>query len=159
MVEIRSIDLSPRVPLFVEATFRQPPRTETARARTQNLGSEGLFLCTPEPLPEQTLLEVSFALGDGEWVQALARVVRVVRDPSPEPSGMALRFEGLAPGTAQLIRRYIDRVTCDGGEPEELPSGAMVLLVDEETDPVCTRDFACFCRAAPAEGDGPTSPQ
>ena len=69
---------------------------------TQNINEGGLFIETESPLEPESKVQLQFDLpGTDEPVKATGRVVRV------EPTGMALEFDDLDPGTRDRINQLV----------------------------------------------------
>ncbi len=99
---------TPRVParMRVEIEEQDPQRYLTA----VNISEGGIYLRTHEPLPENTLLHLSFNLPlDADTIRVAGAVVRTTRlgaHLETEP-GMGLRFVDLAEDTRNRIRNYV----------------------------------------------------
>ncbi len=99
---------TPRVPvrMRVEIQEQAPQRYLTA----VNISEGGIYLRTYAPLPENTLLHLSFSLPlDADTIRAAGAVVRTARlgaHLEMEP-GMGLRFIDLAEDTRNRIRNFV----------------------------------------------------
>jgi uncharacterized protein (TIGR02266 family) len=100
--------MTPRVParMRVEIEELAPQRYLTA----VNISEGGIYLRTHAPLPENTLLHLSFTLPfDADSIQVAGTVVRAARLSAhleTEP-GMGLRFIDLAEDTRSRIRNFV----------------------------------------------------
>jgi uncharacterized protein (TIGR02266 family) len=100
--------LTPRVPvrMRVEIEEQSPQRHLSA----VNISEGGIYLRTHEPLPENTLLHLSFNLPlDADIIRAAGAVVRTARlgaHLEAEP-GMGLHFIDLAEDTRNRIRNFV----------------------------------------------------
>lgn len=131
-------DPTPRIPLKAPVTVVTgnnggPPQTLQMR----NLGPGGLFLDCDRPLPEGEQVRVSFALPGGQQINTPARVIRAVHGGVHDPTGMALRFEGLEPSAAESLDLLMDGV-------EHLGDGPHLEPEEELTDPVLSQEFVNF---------------
>jgi len=132
---------TPRIPFCGPVTVSTeddggPPQTLQIR----NLGPGGLFVTCDRPLPEGELVHVAFELPGGQAIAGPARVIRAVHSTGHprEPTGMALRFEGLDRGAKESLRLLMDGI-------ELLHPGPGFVEPEEElTDPVLSQEFVNF---------------
>lgn len=106
----------------------------------RNLGPGGLFVGCDKPLPEGEMVHLQFALPDGQPVSSPARVIRAVHTSGHpmDPTGMALRFEGLEPSALKNLQLLMDGI-------ESLQGGPRLVEPEEElTDPVLSQEFVNF---------------
>ena len=78
----------------------------------QNISRGGIFVPTQDPLPQDTHLEITFALPDCDrLITTRGTVIRSVRQESNShvgTSGMGIQFCALSEADQQLIDAYID---------------------------------------------------
>ena len=78
----------------------------------QNISRGGIFVPTHDPLPQDTHLEVTFALPDCDClITTRGTVIHSVRQESNShagTSGMGIQFRALSEAGQQLIDAYID---------------------------------------------------
>lgn len=135
-------DPSPRIPFDADVEVTEPQSRQVLRGRSLDLGLGGLFVSTSQPLPARSLVQVQFSLPCGEPVSSMARVIRAAQRPA-EPSGMALRFEGLPARPGEGIKRLMDGDTGLRAGPAKVSPDA----VDEDSDPCYGEAFTRFCNS------------
>ena len=78
----------------------------------QNISRGGIFVPTHDPLPEDTRLEIAFALpGCDRLITTEGTVVHSIHHEGKshlEPSGMGIQFRALSEADQQLIDAYIN---------------------------------------------------
>ena len=78
----------------------------------QNISRGGIFVPTHDPLPQDTHLEIAFALPDCDClITTRGTVIHSVCQESNShagPSGMGIQFRALSEADQQLIDAYID---------------------------------------------------
>lgn len=77
----------------------------------QNISQGGIFVPTHDPLPEDTRLEIAFALpGCDRLISTQGTVMRSIRHEGNNhigPSGMGIQFRALSEADQQLIDTYV----------------------------------------------------
>ena len=78
------------------------------RANLYDLGSEGVFISTPAPLPPGSDLDLTIYASDG-FIHASGRVIwaNLVETPGL-PAGMGVRFVAIDPSARDLLSRQLD---------------------------------------------------
>jgi len=77
----------------------------------QDISTGGLFISTPNPLPERYTCEIEFSLPDnGEAIKANCEVSwsRKEITPDGEPAGMGLRFLDLSNDDLERIDTFVE---------------------------------------------------
>jgi uncharacterized protein (TIGR02266 family) len=78
----------------------------------QNISRGGIFVPTQQPLPENTLLQISFSLPNYDrLITTEGIVVHSVRADSEcadNPAGMGIQFKALSEENQQLIDAYVE---------------------------------------------------
>ncbi len=74
-----------------------------------NISEGGMFLRTDELRPIGSSLFFQFTLKDGgALIEGMAKVVRVVEQPGPEPRGMGVEFESLLEPSLSIVKALVD---------------------------------------------------
>ena len=80
----------------------------------QNISRGGIFVPTHDPLPEDTHLEIAFALPNCDrLIVTQGTVVRSIRQASDRhvgTSGMGIQFDALSEEDQQLIDAYVNNI-------------------------------------------------
>lgn len=80
-----------------------------------NISRGGIFVPTPDPLPEDTHLQIAFALPDCDrLIVTQGTVVRSIRHEGNSylgASGMGIQFRALSESDQQLIDTYVDALS------------------------------------------------
>ena len=101
-----------RVPTQILIQYRNADQFFTDYIENISLG--GIFVPTQQPLPENTRLQISFALPDcDELITTEGIVVRCVQsqsDNGDSSSGMGIQFQELSEENLQLIDEYVDSI-------------------------------------------------
>lgn len=148
--ERRRMDPAIRVPLEREVTIQTTDDAPPKNLPAVDLGPGGVFVCTDDPLPEASRVQLCFDLDGADRVRCAARVVRTVAaGAGHRPHGMALCFEGLPEEPAAALQRFLRRSQFSGptlvGDLDQALDEALLDQLDPEVDPVCTEEFARFC--------------
>ncbi len=101
---------SPRI-VFEEPVLLQTEGIDASIVgRARNLSEGGLFVGDLQDLPPMdSQLQLSFALPDGQAIEAEAKVTRRILTDSPlEPQGIALSFSSVVGEYAEHLRDFID---------------------------------------------------
>jgi PilZ domain len=101
---------SPRI-VFEEPVLLQAEGIDASIVgRARNLSEGGLFVGDLQDLPPMdSQLQLSFALPDGQAIEAEAKVTRRILTDSPlEPQGIALSFSSVVGEYAEHLRDFID---------------------------------------------------
>ena len=77
----------------------------------ENLSAGGVFIATHKLKPVGSKIELSINLPDGAQVRALGEVrwVRVFNEQSDTPPGMGVKFDEVAPSSAEAIQGFLAR--------------------------------------------------
>lgn len=95
-----------RVPLTGSVKFFLWDKALAAEGAEVSEG--GMFLRTPNPLPEGTMLTVRVVLpGPAGAFTVLAQVIRTVRGGMLRAAGMGLRFVDLGAADRRRLREYV----------------------------------------------------
>jgi type IV pilus assembly protein PilZ len=95
-----------RVPLTGPVKFFLWDKALAADAA--ELSEGGMFLRTPNPLPEGTMLTIRIALpGPERAFTVLAQVIRTVRGGMLRPPGMGLRFVDLSAADRRRVKEHV----------------------------------------------------
>jgi c-di-GMP-binding flagellar brake protein YcgR len=79
------------------------------RFDTRDLSVGGAFLRSDVLFEVGERLTVVFATPSGHQIQAIARVVRVIREQSGEPPGMGVEFVDLSDADREAVRMFLAR--------------------------------------------------
>ena len=100
----------PRAPLSGTVKFFDWNRP--MHGEPTEISGEGMFLKTPDALPEGTMLTLRLALpGLAQAFTVLGRVVHTVRGGLFRPPGMGIRFVDIPAGARRSILDYVSRRT------------------------------------------------
>lgn len=100
----------PRAPLTGRVKFYDWDKPMHADAT--EISGEGIFLKTPEALPEGALLTLRLSIpGLDEAFTVLGRVVRTVRGGFLRPAGMGVRFVDISARARERILAYVAQRT------------------------------------------------
>jgi uncharacterized protein (TIGR02266 family) len=106
-----------RIPLRVEITYQVDG--ETLSASTANLTSAGCFVETEAPVPNDSLVNLTFHLSDDpEPVKASGHIVRVQRRQDDQ-SGFAVEFDCIDKESCERIDDLNERVAAPRGFDED----------------------------------------
>jgi uncharacterized protein (TIGR02266 family) len=99
---------TPRVPVRTRVEIEEgvPQR----HLMSVNISEGGIYLRTPDPLPEHAVLHLAFALPlDTTVVRAAGRVVRTapIDDRLEAEPGMGLQFTDISGESRQMIKNYV----------------------------------------------------
>jgi hypothetical protein len=94
--------VSPRYAFYASAELTGSPSDTPTTAHTSNLGSNGCFLDTSDPLPEGTIVNIQITY-QGQVFAARS----VVAHSHPE-TGMGLKFIALESGCASILEAWLD---------------------------------------------------
>lgn len=97
---------SPRAVLTGRVRYWEWDRVRSADS--VEVSSGGIFLRTPEPLPEGAHLTLRLELPGGPGMTVLGRVVRTVKGGVVRVAGMGVRFLDLLPSQRQAIQRFVE---------------------------------------------------
>jgi uncharacterized protein (TIGR02266 family) len=96
----------PRAPLSGLVKFYDWDRPMQASAK--EISPEGIFLQTPQALPEGSLLTLRLSIpGLSEAFTVLGKVVRTVRGGLLRPAGMGIRFIDIPAKAREHIQEYV----------------------------------------------------
>ena len=100
-----------RVPVLLGVEIGKGLREKTLDCT--NISEGGMFLCTDEPIPKETVVNVKFSLPfNNEQFELRAEVERTVPpDQRGTESGMGLKFLELPDAVRKEIRRFIQQST------------------------------------------------
>jgi uncharacterized protein (TIGR02266 family) len=100
----------PRAPLTGAVKFYEWDQAMEANAT--EISGEGIFLRTPEALPEGSLVTLRLSIpGLAEAFTVLGRVARTVRGGLLKPAGMGIRFVDIPARARAHIIEYVSRRT------------------------------------------------
>lgn len=98
----------PRVKLDLLVQFRLQSYEQFLTDYASDLSIGGMFLRTPEPKPEGTLLYFQFTTkDDGALIEGLGRVVRVTR--GGDATGMGIEFVNVEEPSLTRIREIVEQ--------------------------------------------------
>jgi hypothetical protein len=93
---------SPRYPFYASAELTESASAAPTTAQTSNLGSNGCFLDTSNPLPAGTIVSIQITY-QGQVFSARS----VVAHSHPK-TGMGLKFIALESGCATILETWLD---------------------------------------------------
>jgi hypothetical protein len=93
---------STRYPFFASAELTESTSTAPTTAHTSNLGSNGCFLDTSNPLPAGTIVSIQITY------QGQVFAARGVVAHSHPNTGMGLKFIALESGCASILETWLD---------------------------------------------------
>lgn len=99
---------SPRAPVRIRVEIEE--QTPAPALFSINISEGGIYLRTPDPLPEDTLLHLSFTLPqDQEKIRLSGKVVRNIPlgIRLEEEPGMGINFTGISDGIRTRIRNFV----------------------------------------------------
>jgi PilZ domain-containing protein len=93
---------SPRYPFYASAELTESTSAAPTAAHTSNLGSNGCFLNTSNPLPAGTIVSIQITY------QGQVFAARGVVAHSHPNTGMGLKFIALESGCASILETWLD---------------------------------------------------
>jgi len=93
---------STRYPFYASAELTESTSTAPTTAHTSNLGSNGCFLDTSNPLPAGTIVSIQITY------QGQVFAARGVVAHSHPKMGMGLKFIALESGCASILETWLD---------------------------------------------------
>jgi len=97
-----------RAPLNMLVQFKLGDMEEFMREYAVNISRGGMFIRTPEPHPEGSMIYLQFQLDNGsKLIEGLGKVVHV-NPPSHASPGMGVEFVNLDETSRSLIRGIVE---------------------------------------------------
>jgi PilZ domain len=93
---------TPRYPFYASAELTEASSAAPTKAYTSNLGSNGCFLDTINPLPEGTIVSIQITY------QGHVFAARAVVAHSDANTGMGLKFIALESGCSSLLETWLN---------------------------------------------------
>lgn len=108
----------PRIPLKLLVQFRLQDMDEFMRDYAVNLSVGGMFIRTPEPHPQDSMVYLQFTLMAGDkLIEGLGKVVHV-NPPSHTVPGMGIEFVNLDDESREFIDSIIQERIGDDAAAE-----------------------------------------
>jgi hypothetical protein len=98
----RELRISPRYPFFATAELTESASTAPITAQTSNLGFNGCFLDTSNPLPPGAIVSIQITH------QGQVFTARSVVAHAHPTTGMGLKFIALESGCASILEAWLD---------------------------------------------------